>query len=478
MNPPDSNDVAVEHGAGRCPVDHTARPQETVIPSSEVPGPTLGQREQMAQWAQRRTDFLNECKRLYGPRFRLGFLPGVDFFVLTDPDEVRAVYQAPRTSLHCGTSNGALEKFFGNTGLAFLDEDEHLARRKALTRSFKGAAFSRITEAVEQITVDAVAQWPRNEAVDMHPLVHRWAMNVIREVVFGKVTPACWPQLLDALMDLLEVNTYPTAMLMIDRWSPAKKRLMKNRPGTGLKDFWRNRPRVDDLIAQAVAERVERGELGNDMLSVLLGIEHEDGSALSGQELRDEIMTMFVAGTVTTVSAVCWSLEHFSRDTERLARLREEITEGTSEEYLTAAVHEVLRLNPPLPNNLARRVMEPIVIGGVRYEPGQLLVPSAELMNNDPERYPEPEKYLPERFLGVQPGQYTWIPFGGGHTRCMGDRIAIHEIKVMLRELVTNVDFEPAAEEPAKAVPRGPVVVPQYGPRMVLRPRTAVAVGS
>ncbi|MBL1095973.1 cytochrome P450 [Streptomyces coffeae] len=478
MTPPDANDVAVEDGAGRCPVDHTAQPEETVIPSSEVPGPALGQREQMARWAKARTDFLIECKRLYGSRFRLGFLPGVEFFVLTDPDEVRAVYQAPRTSLHCGNSNGALEKYFGNTGLAFLDEGEHLARRKALTRSFKGAAFSRITEAVEQITVDAVAQWPRDEVVDMHPLVHRWAMNVIREVVFGKVTPTCWPQLLDALMDLLELNTYPTAMLMIDRWSPAKKRLMKKRPGTGLKDFWRNRPRVDALIAQAVAERVERGELGNDMLSVLLGIEREDGSSLSGTEIRDEIMTMFVAGTVTTVSAVCWSVEHFSRDTERLGRLRDEIAEGASEEYLTAAVHEVLRLNPPLPNNLARQVMEPIVIGGVRYEPGQLLVPSAELMNNDPERYPEPEKYRPERFLGVQPGQYTWIPFGGGHTRCMGDRIAIHEIKVMLRELVTHVDFEPAEADPAKAVPRGPVVVPERGPRMVLRPRTAVAAGN
>ncbi|MQS13789.1 cytochrome P450 [Streptomyces kaniharaensis] len=478
MNP-DSNDVAVEDRAGRCPVDHTAKPAETaVIPSSEVPGPTLGQREQLIRFTQQRTDFLNECKRLYGSRFRLGFLPGVEFFILTDPDDVRALFQGPRTSLHCGSSNGALEKFFGHTGIAFLDEGEHLARRKALTRSFKGAAFNRITEAVEQITVDAVAQWPRDEVVDMHPLVHRWAMNVIREVVFGKVVPTNWPRLLDALMDLLEINTHPTAMLMFDRWSPAKKRLMKKRPGTGVKDFWKNRPRVDALIAEAVAERLEVGELGNDMLSVLLGITHEDGSSLSGVELRDEIMTMFVAGTVTTVSAVCWSIEHFSRDPERLGKLRAEIAEGASQEYLTAAAHEVLRKNPPLPNNLARQVMKPIVIGNVRYEPGQLLVPSAELMNNDPERYPEPDEFRPERFLGVQPGQYTWIPFGGGHTRCMGDQIAIHEIKTMLRELVTNVDFERVEEDPAKAVPRGPVVVPQRGPRMVLRPRTAVAAGN
>ena len=472
----DVNEAAVEDGAARCPVDHAAPAAEgTVIPSSAVPGPTLGQREQLVRYVTQRTQFLNECKAQFGRRFKLGMLPGVDFFVITDPDDLREIFTAPRTSLHCGNSNGALEKYFGHTGIAFLDEGEHLARRKALTRSFKGAAFARITAAVEQITVDAVARWPRDEAVDMHPLVHRWAMNVIREVVFGKVVPSCWPRLLDALMDLVELNRYPTAMLMIDRWSPAKKRLMKRRPGTGLRDFWRNRPRVDALIAEAIAERAEVGELGDDMLSVLFAITHEDGSPLSVKELRDEIMTMFVAGTVTTVSAVCWSIEHFSRDPERLARLRAEIAEGSSEEYLTAVVHEVLRINPPLPNNLARQVVEPIVIGGVRYEPGQLLVPSAELLNNDPERYPEPEKFLPERFLGVQPGQYTWIPFGGGHTRCMGDRIAIHEIKVMLRELVTSVDFERADPEPARPVPRGPVVVPQHGPRIVLRPRTAAA---
>ncbi|MFC5286618.1 cytochrome P450 [Actinokineospora guangxiensis] len=476
MTHPDPNDAVVAGGA-RCPLDHGTPAGGTVIPSSAVRGPALTQREQLVRYTTRRTQFLNECKSEFGRRFKLHLIPGVDFFVITDPEDVRSVFTAPRTSLHCGNSNGALEKYFGSTGIAFLDEGAHLARRKVLTRSFKGAAFHRVTAAVEQITADAVAGWPREEVVDLHPLVHRWAMNVIREVVYGKVVPSCWPQLLDALMDMVELNRHPTAMLMVDRWSSTKKRLMKKRPATGLKRFWGDRRRVDGLIAKTIAERLEVGELGDDMLSVLFGITGEDGSPLSVRELRDEIMTMFVAGTVTTVSAVCWSVEHFSRDPERLERLRAEIAGGESDEYLTAAVHEALRLNPPLPNNLARQVVEPIVIGGVRYEPGQLLVPSAELMNNDPERYPEPEKFRPERFLGVQPGQYTWIPFGGGHTRCMGDRIAIHEIKAMLRELVTGFDFERAEPGLAAAVPRGPVVVPRGGPRIALRPRTAVAAG-
>ncbi|MBB5805651.1 cytochrome P450 [Saccharothrix ecbatanensis] len=477
MTHPDVNGTAVEDGADSGPID-TAQAEETVIPSSAVPGPTLGQREQLIRYTTQRTQFLNECKDQYGRRFKLGLLPGIDFFVITDPGDVRAIFTAPRTSLHCGNSNGALEKYFGSTGIAFLDEGEHLARRKSLTRSFKGAAFNRIVTAVEEITTDSVAGWPRDEVVDMHPLVHRWAMNVIREVVYGKVVPSCWPELLDALMDMVELNRYPTAMLQIDRWSSAKKRLMKKRPSTGLKAFWGDRRRVDGLIAKSIAERLEVGEFGDDMLSVLFGVTRADGSQLSVMDLRDEIMTMFVAGTVTTVSAVCWSIEHFSRDPERLARLRDEIAAGETDEYLTAAVHEVLRLHPPLPNNLARQVVTPIVVGGVRYEPGQLLVPSAELMNNDPERYPEPEKFLPERFIGVQPGQYTWIPFGGGHTRCMGDRIAIHEIKTMVRELVTGFDFERGETDPAKPVPRGPVVVPQGGPRIALRPRAAMAAAN
>ncbi|MFG1796150.1 cytochrome P450 [Nocardia sp. NPDC049149] len=484
MNHPDPTDsagcptdVAAAARAAGCPA-HQAAPAQTVIPSSAVLGPPDSHRKQLWRFMTRRTEFLNECRERYGTRFLLHIKPGLQFFVLSDPDDVRAVYQAPRTSLHCGNSNGALEKYFGNTGIAYLDEGEHLARRRALTRSFKGAAFKRIQDAVEEITIQAVAEWPRDEAIEMHDLVHRWAMNVIREVVFGKVVPSNWDRLLDALMALVEFNTYKTAMLQIDNWSPTTKFFMKLLPGTGVRNFWKRRPVVDALLAEAVAERLRIGELGDDMLSVMLAITREDGTQLSGVELRDEMMTMFIAGTVTTVSAVCWSLEYLTRDPEVLGKLRAELDAGESEEYLTAVVHEVLRINPPLPMNLARQVVEPIEIGGVRYERGQLLVPSAELLNNDPVRYPSPEQFRPERFLGSAPGTFSWIPFGGGHTRCMGDRIAVHEIKVMLREVLTHCELSRADREPSKAKPRGPVIVPSNGPHLTLRRRAAVPVHS
>lgn len=476
MNHPDPTDIAAEAPAAGRPTDHPAE----VVPSSTIKGPTDHHRVQLWKFTQRRAPWLNECKELYGKRFRLRLRPGLEFVILSDPDDVRAVYLGPRTSLHCGNSNGALAKYFGGTGIAFLDEEEHRERRRVMTRSVKGTAFKRITESVQEQTARAVAEWPRDEVVVMHPLVHRWAMNVIREVVFGKVIPACWPELLDELLALVEFARYRTSMLLIDQWSPRKKRIMGLLPGTGVKDFWYHRERVDALLAKAIAERVELGELGDDMLSVLLGVTRADGSMLSVRELRDEIMTMFVAGTVTTVSAVCWSLEYLSRDSEVRTRLRTEIDAGVSEEYLTATAHEALRINPPLPNNLARQVVEPIEINGVRYVPGDLLVPSAELMNNDPVRYPEPDKFRPERWLGVQPNQYSWIPFGGGHTRCLGDRIAIHEIKCMLREVLSTCDIERMDRDPSKAIPRGPVMVPKGGPRMKLRARSAVreSVGS
>ena len=172
------------------------------------------------------------------------------------------------------------------------------------------------------------------------------------------------------------------------------------------------------------------------MLSLLLAARHEDGSPMSAQELRDELMTLLVAGHETTASQLAFTFERLVRTPDVLARLTQEVAGGDGDAYVTATVHESLRRRPVLPNAAPRLVMEEIEVGGWRYPAGVCLVPNAYLVHHDPAIYPDPYAFRPERFLDKPPGTYTWIPFGGGRRRCLGAAFATVEMKVVLRAVL------------------------------------------
>lgn len=446
-------------------------PARLVVPASTVKGPRTPGLLQGVQLFASPTKFMRGCREKFGKRFELKIFPQAKLYVFSDPDDIREMFLAPRDVLHTGQGSAALEKYFGQTGLAWLDEQEHLERRKQLMPSVKGGAQRRIEAAITEMAKEAVASWPRGEVVSLRPYVHRFTVEVIREVVFGQHVPSCWPELYDAIWDMLKLNDSVTTMIETHNMSPLGVRMLRAAKPLGLDRFFKDRDRTDALLAQAVAERLESGEQGDDMLAVMLNITHGDGSPLSAVELRDEIMTMFVAGTETTAGGICWALEHLTRDRAVLDRLVAEIDEGADDAYLTATVHEILRLCPPNPQIIPREVMKPIVIGGVRYEPGQQLWASGYLLHTDPDVYPDPDVFRPERFLGVKPGAYTWIPFGGGHTRCLGDRIAIIEMKEVLREVLTNCELHRPDPRPEAPTSRTVTMTPKRGARISLRPR-------
>ncbi|MFE0422630.1 cytochrome P450 [Streptomyces sp. NPDC058953] len=445
--------------------------QQEVIPASALPGPRSPMIVQGMQLFRNPVSFMLNCRERYGKRFELNIMPeGSTIFVISDPDEIKSVFLAPRDVLHTGKGSSALEKFIGQTGLAWLDEEKHLARRKQLMPSIKGPAHKRIEASVHEMAERIVATWPRGEVVALYPYIHRFTIQVIREVVFGKHVPSCWDELNEVVWDMLSLNRRVTSMIETHTMSPFAVKMLRAVRPLGLDRFFKNRARADALIAQAVAERMESGEPGDDMLAVLLGITREDGSALSAVELRDEIMTMFLAGTETTSAAICWALETLSREPAVRERLVAEIDEG-GDSYLTAVVHEVLRVYPPTPQIIPREVMKPIEIGGVRYEPGMHLWASGILVHNDPAIYPEPQVFRPERWLDTKPSAHTWIPFGGGHTRCLGDRIAILEMKAVLREVLSTCELHRKDTKPEGPRSRIVTMTTKHGTRVELRPR-------
>jgi cytochrome P450 family 110 len=204
---------------------------------------------------------------------------------------------------------------------------------------------------------------------------------------------------------------------------------------------------------------------------MLLAARHEDDSPMSAQELRDELMTALVAGHETTASQLAWAFERLSREPDALAHLIGELDRGESDAYLTATINEILRLRPVLPNAEPRLTKREVEIGGVRYPPGVALLASVYLVHRDPELYPEPHAFRPERFLDATPGTYTWIPFGGGRRRCLGASFAMQEMKIVLRAVLSRYELLPAGSRPETTRRRSITFSPRREATVILRER-------
>jgi cytochrome P450 len=226
--------------------------------------------------------------------------------------------------------------------------------------------------------------------------------------------------------------------------------------------------RVDELLHREIAERqaAENVEEREDILSMLVAARHEDGSPMSEAEVRDELLTLLVAGHETTATSLSWAVERLVRHPEKLERLREETLAG-EDGYLTATIQETLRLRPVIVL-VARRLTEPVEIGGYELPAGVAVTPCIHLVHRDPAIYPEPERFLPERFLESPPGTYTWIPFGGGVRRCLGASFAQFEMSVVLRELVRRHRIRPARPEAERPFRRAITETPRHDAEVVL----------
>ena len=212
-------------------------------------------------------------------------------------------------------------------------------------------------------------------------------------------------------------------------------------------------------------------EQRDDVLSLLLAARHEDGSPMSDTELRDELMTLLVAGHETTATALAWALEALARHPRALARLREEVDRG-EDAYLDAVIKETLRLRPVVALVL-RRLTAPMEIGGRMLPAGVSVAPCIYLLHRRPELYPDPRAFRPERFLEQPPGTYTWIPFGGGVRRCLGASFAQFEMRVVLREVVARLELRPGSARPERRVRRAIFFSPSRGGEVTVRRRDA-----
>jgi cytochrome P450 len=414
-------------------------------------------------WWTRPIGFLERARSRFGRRFTIRLLATPPFVILTDPDEVKELFAAPPDVLHPGQGARILEPVVGRNSVILLDEGNHLQQRKLMLPAFHGEKMELLAGAMADVAEREVASWPRDEGVSLHPRFQTLTLEIILRAVFGLGPGDRLDAIRERLTAILEFGSRPQSLL-----PPAQTGIV-GRIG-GYARFAELREETDALLFELIEERRAEAEDGDDVLAMLLAARHEDGSPMSAQELRDELMTLLVAGHETTASGLAWAVERLAREPAIVDRIAAEIERG-EDTYLTATIQETLRSRPVIPNAAPRLVVEPVEIGGWSYPTGVCLVANAYLIHHDRKIYPDPYTFRPERFLESAPGTYTWIPFGGGRRRCLGASFAMLEMTIVLRELLGSAELRPTGEGVELARRRAITISPGRGARAVLRDR-------
>jgi cytochrome P450 len=427
------------------------------------PGPRQPAAVQTFAWWTRPVAFLERARRRYGKRFTIRLLATPPFVLITEPDQLKELFAAPPDVLHPGEGARILEPVVGTNSVILLDEDPHIEQRKLMLPAFHGEKMQRLSGLMAEVADREIASWPRGEAVTLHPRLQAMTLEIILRAVFGLDPGQRLDSLRTLLTEILDFGANPLSLM-----TPLQRSYFGRGPWVRFVEL---RERADRLVFELIEERRREGSDRDDVLAMLLAARHEDGTPMSDQELRDELMTALVAGHETTASELAWAFERIAREPRVHARLTEEIDGGDDDAYLTATINETLRRRPVLPNAEPRLVKKPFELGGWTYPPGACLIANAYLLHHDPDVYPDPYAFRPERFLDQQPGTFTWIPFGGGRRRCLGASFALLEMKIVLRSALATSSLEPGSAGLELNRRRAITVSPGRGARTVLRDR-------
>jgi cytochrome P450 family 135 len=395
------------------------------------PGPRAPAVLQTLAWALAPTWLMDGCRRRLGEAFTLTFSPsGMKLVMVSDPEAVKAVFTAPAEIAPSGAGNSPVAPVMGPSSVIVLTGPEHMRQRKLLLPPFHGERMREYEEVIVQATRHDMAEWELGRPMRLQERTRAITLEVILRAVFG-VEAERMGALKEAIAGLLQPMN-PLAIVLI-----ALRRPSLERP-TGA--IGRALDHLDDVIYEELARRRAQEDLAErrDILSLLMQARDEDGEPMTDGELRDELVTLLLAGHETTATSVAWAVERLVRHPEKLRRLQAEIDSG-GEEYMTAVVNETLRVRPVVPI-VVRLLQEQLQVGSYTLPAGTRVVPCIYLTNRNPRVYEAAEEFRPERFLENGPDTFAWIPFGGGIRRCIGASFAQLEMRLMLRTMLAELE--------------------------------------
>ncbi|TSE00799.1 cytochrome P450 [Skermania sp. ID1734] len=415
------------------------------------PGPRTPMPWQMLRFWGNRQSYLPQLHRRFGDTFTLRLEPIGNVVILGDFADIRTVFRGDPATFHAGEGNSLLRPIVGAHSVLTLDVPEHKIERRRMMPPFHGERIAQVTDLMAQATEREIANWPTGRPFKLIERTQELTLDIIVRVVLGVDKPADAAELGKALRAVLGV---PMPALMMWVW-----------PSLGRRWPWRrvvaDLDRADALLYAEIAHRRADPNRSQrrDVLSMLLDGDPEP------EVVRDELVTLLVAGHETTSVALAWTFERILRHPRVYQRLRDGLDEP-NDPYRTAVIKEALRIRPVI-YNVARRLTEPVELAGHTLPAGLLVLPSIGAIHTDPRIWgPDATEFRPERWLEPDPPQQAWIPFGGGNRRCLGATFALTEMDTVLRTVLARVELEPDQKRAERATMHGITVVPARGARV------------
>jgi cytochrome P450 family 110 len=401
----------------------------------------------------------------YTARFG-GFGPTV---VLTQPEAIEAVMTAPNDLFESGPSNAPLLPFLGNNSILMLDGKAHQRERKLLTPPFHGERLKTYGQAICEITHQVTERWHLGQTFSMRRVIQEISLRVIMRTVLGVHEGERAEQLRLHLDKMLNFFEQPLSSVFL--FIPS---LQKD---WGAWSSWgkieRQLKQIDNLLFAEIQERrANPNLLGDDILSLMMTAQDEEGHSMTDQELRDEMMTLLFAGHETTATAIAWAIYWIHYLPEVGQKLQQELDELEENcdpvtvarlPYLSAICDETLRIYPVGLFTFLRTLKKPWTLMGREFEAGTQLSPCIYLLHHRSDLYPKPDQFRPDRFLERPFSLYEYIPFGGGNRRCLGMAFALFEMKLVLFGILSKWQLEVKSNKPIKPVRRGFTMAPEKG---------------
>jgi cytochrome P450 len=440
---------------------------DAVLVSSLPPGPTAGPALQTMRWLLRPIAFMEDCRRRFGDAFSVRFLGfETPLVMVSKPEVLRALYSERGHGLPPGRTL-SLRPITGPRSVLLLEGADHLSRRRVMLPPFHGDRMRAYEAIVREAAEREIARWPTDRPFAVHPSMQAITLEVILRAVFGVSDVERRARLRAALVDLLG----STASAGLQFSVLLSRRLGRRDPLDRLQALM---AQIDEILLVEIAERraeEQSDRTRDDICSLLVAARFEDGGQMEDREVRDQLMTLLVAGHETTATALAWTLDLVTHHPDVLARLVDEVG-GNDDAYLRAVIAESLRLRPVVPL-AGRRLTSELRADRLVLPAGTDVTPAIWLAHTRPDTYPEPYAFRPERFLERPPATYAWVPFGGGVRRCLGAAFAEMEMRVVLTTILRRRTLRPATRHAERVARRNVTFSPRNGTRIVAQRRDA-----
>jgi cytochrome P450 len=406
--------------------------------------------------------YLAWCRKRYGSRFTIRTLGLPPLVFMSDQKDIMAIVRAPADVLHPGAGAAIIAPLVGEGSFMLADEDAHLDGRRAILPGFQHSRIREHSSMIKDIVTREVVLWPRNTPVAIHPYLRALTLRVILRTVFGQES-ARQRELHVRLLRMLTITASLALQERQLRPLPPWRRLW-----TG---FLAERTAVQGLIDGLIRDEAHAPARDSGLLAMLLeGTATSQNAEADRRQIRDDLMSVILAGHETTASELAWAFQLLAHHPATAERLVNSLDNG-EDRYLAATVQEVLRHRPVFLFTIPRVVNAPFQIEGQTFYPPVHLMGCIYLMQHDPAVYEDPERFLPERFLTAEPPAELWMPWGGGRKRCPGHHLAVLEMQVVLRAVLSEFHVLPATNREETARWRSVIVTPGGGSRIILSTR-------